>query len=306
VTNTATEFETTDVLMKPLSIPIHTAPTDARHDDDELQYPEMPRGMATFSMPRLPEDADVSAMMAAQQLLQTFLDALNDWKFDARAAGPRLDLRDQPAAVLSVLNEVLGEGEVSARVEGLPGGDVRVQESVFTGIWRVRELDATGEETSYWLEAGGLPTVLLDAAHQGAQPTLPEAAFPEGAMNAPALFTEINAQLALLNIGGATSSHEINLTLLPLTPADHQALQEALPVGSVAIISKSFGSCRVTSTGTRHIWRAQHFNSKNTLILNTLLIVERPALVMAAAEDIEDARGRLAELISWMQDDAEG
>lgn len=291
--------------MKPLSIPIHAAPTDARHGDDEMQYPEMPRGMATFSMPRLPEDADTSAMAAAQQLLQTFLDALNDWTFDAQAAGPRLDLRGQPEAVLNVLNEVLGEGEVSARVEGLPGCDVRVQESVFTGIWRVRELDAEEEETSYWLEAGSLPTVLLDAAHRDAQPTLPEVVFPEGAMNAPALFTEIRAQLASLNAGAAILSHEINLTLLPLTPADHQALQEALPVGSVAIISKGFGSCRVTSTGTRHVWRVQQFNNKNTLILNTLVIAERPSLILAAAEDIEDARERLAELISWMRADTE-
>ncbi|MCL2310648.1 MAG: hydrogenase expression/formation protein [Proteobacteria bacterium] len=292
--------------MKPLSIPIHAAPADTRHEDDELQYPEMPRGMTTFSMPHVPEDADTPALVAAQRLLQSFLDVLNDWTFDARTTGPQLDLRHQPAAVLNVLNDVLGEGEVSALAEGLPDGDVRVQESVFTGIWRVRRFNAKGEETAYWIEAGSLPTVLLDAAHQSAQPTLPEAAFPEGAMNAPALFAEIRAQLALLDANGADNTpHEINLTLLPLTPADHQALQEALPVGAVAIISKSFGSCRVTSTGTRHIWRIQHFNSKNTLILNTLLIADRPSLVLAAAEDIEDTRERLKELISWMQADAE-
>lgn len=301
--------------MKPLSIPIHAVPEGTRHEEDEMQYPEMPRGMVTFSMPRVPENVDTSALTAAYQLLQKFLDALNDWTFDAQAAGVRLDLRDQPAAVLNILNDVLGEGEVSARVEGLPGCDVRVQESVFTGVWRVRELNAQGEEVAYWIEAGSLPQVLIEAAARGAQPTLPEVALPEGAMNAPAVFVEIRAQLAAFGAegNGATSSledvnenaHEINLTLLPLTPADHQALQEALPVGPVAIISKSFGSCRVTSTGTQHIWRIQHFNSKNTLILNTLVIAERPSLVLAAAEDIDDARGRLAELIAWMRDDAE-
>ncbi|MDR2017120.1 MAG: hydrogenase expression/formation protein [Burkholderiales bacterium] len=294
--------------MKPLSIPIHAAPADVRHKDEALQYPEMPRGMSTFSMPHVPEDADTATMVAAQQLLQTFLDELNSWTFDARVAGPRLDLLGQPAAVLDVLNSVLGEGEVSAQVEGLPNHDVLVQESVFTGIWRVRELDAEGKETAHWLEAGSLPVILLDAAHLGTQPILPEVAFPEGAMNAPALFTEIRAQLALFDADGTAFPafpHEINLTLLPLTPADHQALQEALPVGAVAIISKGFGSCRVTSTGTRHIWRVQHFNSKNTLILNTLAIVERPSPILAAAEDIEDTRKRLAELIAWMRADTE-
>jgi len=297
--------------MKPLSIPIHAVPEGTRHEDDELQYPEMPHGMTTFAMPRVPENVDTSALTAAYQLLQQFLDALNAWTFDAHAEGVRLDLRDQPAAVLSILNDVLGEGEVSALVEGLPGGDVRVQESVFTGIWRVRELNAQGEETAYWIEASSLPKAVIDAARRGAQPTLPEVAMPEGAMNAPSVFAEIRAQLAALAAegNGATDedegAHEINLTLLPLTPADHQALQEALPVGAAAIISKSFGSCRVTSTGTQNIWRIQHFNSKNTLILNTLVIAERPSLVLAAAEDIDDARGRLAELISWMRDDAE-
>ncbi|MDR2709934.1 MAG: hydrogenase expression/formation protein [Burkholderiales bacterium] len=292
--------------MKPISIPIHAVPEGTRHEEDDLQYPEMPRGMATFSMPHVPEDADTSAMAEAAQLLQTFLDALDCWNFKARGTGPQLDLRGQPAEVLRVLNEVLGEGEVSARVEGLPGGSVSVQESVFTGVWRVREFDAENKETAYRIEASSLPAILLDAALQGAQPELPEVAFPEGAMNAPALFAEIRAQLASFGTNGTTNgaSHEINLTLFPLTPADHQALQEALPVGPVAIISKSFGSCRVTSTGTRHVWRIQHFNSKSALILNTLTIVERPLPILAAAEDIEDTRGRLAELISWMRADA--
>jgi len=40
----------------------------------------------------------------------------------------------------------------------------------------------------------------------------------------------------------------------------------------------------------------------NTLILNTLEIVEAPEVALAAPEDIEDSRERLSELIEWMSE----
>jgi hypothetical protein len=51
---------------------------------------------------------------------------------------PALDLAGLPAATLRVLNETLGEGEVSAIVEA--GHEVRVQETVFSGVWREQHL----------------------------------------------------------------------------------------------------------------------------------------------------------------------
>jgi hydrogenase-1 operon protein HyaF len=92
----------------------------------------------------------------------------------------------------------------------------------------------------------------------------------------------------------------INLTLFPMTPQDHAALEFALPVGTVAIISRGFGNCRITSTGVRDVWRVQYFNNMNTLILNTIEIVDVPEVALAAAEDLEDSRERLSELVDWM------
>jgi hydrogenase-1 operon protein HyaF len=94
----------------------------------------------------------------------------------------------------------------------------------------------------------------------------------------------------------------LNLTLFPLTPDDHQVLERALPVGPVAMISRGFGNCRVTSTAARDVWRVQYFNSMNTLILNTIEIVDVPEVALAAAEDLADSRVRLSELIEWMDE----
>ena len=50
----------------------------------------------------------------------------------------------------------------------------------------------------------------------------------------------------------------------------------------------------------RNLWRVQYFNSMQTLILNTLEVVEVPEVAMAAADDLADSRERLRELLDWM------
>ena len=107
-------------------------------------------------------------------------------------------------------------------------------------------------------------------------------------------------QLAARTHGDA--AHVINLTLFPMTPEDHVVLEQFLPVGSIAMISRGFGNCHVTSTGLTNVWRVQYFNNMNTLILNTIEIVDVPEVVLAAIEDLTDSRERLAELVEWMSE----
>jgi hydrogenase-1 operon protein HyaF len=87
-----------------------------------------------------------------------------------------------------------------------------------------------------------------------------------------------------------------------MTPADHDVLTLALPVGPVAMISRGFGNCHVSSTGLSNVWRVQYFNNMNTLILNTIEVVDVPEVVLAASEDLIDSRERLSELIDWMSE----
>ena len=119
-------------------------------------------------------------------------------------------------------------------------------------------------------------------------------------MNSPALVAEIASQLQTRD--PAARAHVINLTLFPMTPDDHAVLERALPVGPVAMISRGFGNCHVTSTLTRGVWRVQYFNAMNTLILNTLEVVGVPEVALASAEDLADSRERLAELVQWMDE----
>jgi hydrogenase-1 operon protein HyaF len=48
----------------------------------------------------------------------------------------------------------------------------------------------------------------------------------------------------------------------------------------------------------------QYFNSMQTLILNTIEVVDLPEVAQAAASDLADSRERLLELLDWMADPA--
>jgi hydrogenase-1 operon protein HyaF len=293
--------------MSDFPIPVRVVGADSQPFEDEtLQYLPMPRGMNTFQMPIVPERADASALANARDLLAGFLAALEAWNPAVAPQGPRLDLSNVRAAVQEIVNEMLGEGEVSIRIGGAQA--FRIQESVFTGLWRVCALDADGRLVGDWLEAAALPQIAVESARGAGCSRLPRIELPEGAMNAPALLAEIGSQAATRAATRAAgrapprSAHVINLTLFPMTPADHAVLEQALPVGPVAMISRGFGNCHVTSTGAADVWRVQYFNNMNTLILNTIEIVDVPEVVEAAVEDLTDSRERLCELVAWMTD----
>ena len=285
--------------MKDFPLPVRMIGAGSQTgEDDELQYLEMPRGMNTFRMPVVPERADAPALADARDLLAAFLGLLNEWDPAVMPRGPRLDLAGVDAPALAIMNEMLGEGEVSIQIGG--ARRFRIQESVFTGLWRVCALDGDGRLAQDWLEAGMLPEIAVGIAKERGLDAPPRIDMPEGAMNSPALLAEIASQMATRSPGDR--AHVINLTLFPMTPADHAVLEQALPVGRVAMISRGFGNCHVTSTGLADVWRVQYFNNMNTLILNTIEVVDVPEVVLAAVEDLTDSRERLAELVAWMSE----
>ena len=95
----------------------------------------------------------------------------------------------------------------------------------------------------------------------------------------------------------------INLTLFPMTPEDHAG---ARPGAAGRAGRDHFPRLRQlphhVAPASRDVWRVQYFNSMNTLILNTIEIVDVPEVALAAAEDLEDSRERLTELVDWMSD----
>ncbi|MFO1317934.1 MAG: hydrogenase expression/formation protein [Burkholderiales bacterium] len=286
--------------MKDFPLPVRAlGPASQPPEDVPLEFLAMPREMHTFAMPRVPERVDPAALRAARDVLAAFAAALAAWDPGARADAPVLDLAGVPAPALAIVDQVLGEGEVSVRIDG--ESRCRIQESVFTGLWRVCTLDDAGLLVGDRLEAGALPRIVVDAARAGTAAAPPLVNVLPGAMNSPALLAEIGSQLAARAPG--MPAHVINLTLFPLTPDDHAMLAQALPVGPVAMISRGFGNCHVSSTALADVWRVQYFNSMQTLILNTIEIVDVPAAALAAPEDLADSRERLAELVDWMSAD---
>ncbi len=288
--------------MKDFPIPVVAAgpigPGTQADEGDGFSYVPIPRDVTPFSMPQVPQDADAVHMAAARNVLARFVDAMRD-----PLAAP-VELLGLPAPVVDILNQTLGEGEVSIRIAHQNGlrHDLRIQETVFAGVWRERHFDAEGRLLSDLLLAASIPHPALHFAEQTSTPVVPAMTIPPGAMNSPALLTEIRSAVSDYRPG--RDPHVINLTLLPLTPDDLAVLDRALPAGSVAILSRGFGNCRVSSTGIRHLWRVQYFNNMQTLILNTLEITRVPDVALAADEDLADSHERLVELIDWMGESA--
>ena len=279
--------------MRPIHIPIHSLMPEA---DEGVDFMPMPHEMMTFEMPRLPEPGAEADVVGARDLLQGFLPHLQRWLACGDDA-PAFELAGLPPATLKVLNETLGEGEVAALVVDA-GHEVRIQETVFPGIWRELHFDSAGQLLHDYLLAAPIPPLLGTLARQSAAPRLRERPLPAGAMNVAALVNEL--QDAMDRCGDSTPAHVINLTLLPLSPEDAAHLDAVLDGGGVVILSRGFGNCRISSTAARHVWRVQYFNNMQTLILNTIEVVALPEVALAAHEDLAESHERLADLVRWM------
>jgi hydrogenase-1 operon protein HyaF len=278
--------------MNLFPIPVVALGPGSQPEAESLHYLPMPQEMRTFEAPLLPEPESLWGLSGARSVLGRARDAARDW-----VPGPRtiaIDLQGLSGPDLEILDQVLGQGEVSARIDG-PDGTTRIQESVFAGIWRVRRFDPNGVCVSDHLDVGGLPCAVIRASGSGrAQPT-PPSQIPAGANSAPALLAEIAEHLR-----AGTPAHVINLTLLPFSPDDGEVLERALGQGIVSLLSRGYGNCRVTATGVARLWWVQYFNSQDVIILNTLEITEAPDVIRAAPEDLEDSARRLGEVLDWI------
>jgi hydrogenase-1 operon protein HyaF len=260
-------------------------------EDGELAFMELPKGMATFSMPQIPEP-DVAADHApALEKLDEALAALR--AAPAPGASITIDLLDLDAGNRAFVDQMLGEGEVSI----VAGAHVQAQESVLAGVWRIHVVGNDGALIADAIEVGEFPLSVLAAAEDGGAPSLRaiETVAEDDLMNAPAIAAELVDKLAAFAPG--TPTHAINLSLLPVSDGDLAYLDARLGQGAVTILSRGYGNCRISSTGVRNAWWVRYFNSREILILNTIEVCRVPDVACAAREDLEDSADRLAEIL---------
>ncbi len=279
--------------MKPFPIPVVGAGSHV--EEEVLDYIDMPKEMDTFAPPQVADDVDPAVRAEAFHVLETLLAAMKTWTFGSPGA-PRVDLMPLPAPVRAAINELLGEGEVSLIIEGAPR--LRIQETVFAGVWRVLG-EADDGVIQDMVCACGLPDEAVARARAASRRTVVPPPVPEGVMNAPAVLTELAERAASYREGD--EAHIVNLTLLPMSPADHAFLGTALGGGAVTVLSRGYGNCRVTSTGLENTWWVQYFNSVDTVILSTIEVTGVPDVVPAAADDFADSVERLAEWIETLR-----
>jgi len=288
--------------IKPFPIPVVADLGPGSYSEDEaLDYMSMPQGMDTFRAPVLPEPEDIAQHAGAVQVLHEVLAALRQVAEGAapRQTTARVTLAGLAAQDLNLINQVLGEGEVSAQVlaeHDTPA--LQIQESVFAGVWRVIASQADGTVCD-WIEVGAVPEVLRQtAALDGSQTRTNTLPMPPDVMNAPSVLVELQDQRQTWQPGHMP--HVVNLSLLPLTPMDIAYLDHQLGTGRVLILSRGYGNCRITNCCVPHTWRVVYYNSQDTVILNSVEVTDMPEVACAAPEDLLDSVSRLHEVLLWV------
>lgn len=256
-------------------------------DGAELDYMVMPSGMRTFQ-PNYPSVDDPSQILTAVNALRQIGDLAASWikggpnlRFDP----PEFDRRNAKAFA-----DALGEGEIAVRIEDVPR--VEAQESVFAGVWRIREI---GSPRGEYIEIGAVPSAIFTRRDD----VLPTPSVPRaGVVNGPFLLTEILEHVRRRD--AQAEPHIVNLTLMPHTPEDLEYLAASLGAGPATFLSRGYGNCRIEATAYPTVWRVRYYNSQDALILDTIEVSDVPEVACAAPEDIRDSATRLAEVAEAM------
>ncbi|WP_210528150.1 hydrogenase expression/formation protein [Rubellimicrobium arenae] len=268
--------------------PMGFGPGSQAHEADlPTNHIPLPQGMRTY-IPHLPEVEEVASVAPAMALLARIAEACD--RAVADGATEVFDVAQLDPASRRFLAETLGEGEVSVRMLGVPA--IAAQESVFAGVW---SLAGSGVDR---VEVAPLPSLAQARAFVPRRPrsTSPT---PEVLMSAPAIVTELEAKSAAWT--PADGLHVVNLTLLPHSPEDLLWLDTTLGEGSVTILSRGYGNCRITATALPQVWRVQFFNSMDTPILDTFEVTAVPEVALAAPEDLSDSAKRIRDLLEQLQ-----
>ena len=194
----------------------------------------------------------------------------------------------------TLLDQLLGEGEVTLTCRQ-EGQRLRFRETTLPGVWRAHRLDAGGDLHLDRIEVCDAPPIVRRPPEPAWAARLKPAGAVEGVINALPLLTELAEHLERWKPGKTV--HTINLTLLPMSPADLNLLHQTLGSGPVEGRIHGYGDTRVNATACPGIWWVRHTNAVGKPILDTLEITDLPAVICAAPEDLEESRRRFMELM---------
>jgi hydrogenase-1 operon protein HyaF len=280
-----------DIKKIPVSV-IGPGSQPVSEDGQALSYIDMPRDMAKFEPPGIPEPGAVNGLVGAREAMLWLRHALAEYGSNSEPLLANLSALDEDNRDL--VNQILGEGEVSISYNG--AFRARSQESVLAGVWRTLYLNQDDNVYCDLLEVADVPhTVRMPEGLDRPINFDSENVAPE-LNNALAILVELGAHCA--EFAASRTPNVINLTLLPLAEGDLEFIDVRLGHGPVDTLSRAYGKCQVSSTLTPNVWWVRYYNSMGTLILNTIEVIEVPAAICAAPEDLGDSATRLDDILS--------
>jgi len=281
------------------SIPIAVTGPGSQPDEDDtrLEFISLPQEMDSYRAPDIPEPEEVLHLGGARATTEWLGQALARYRVGGQ---PQVaDISALDAENRELVNQILGEGEVSLRFNGPV--HVNMQESVLAGIWRTFYLDANDAIMHDLIEVCDVPVLARRKPDPDLMAELTAVTPPADVMNAMPILSEIQEHVRSWQDGRL--AHVINLTLLPLSEDDIRFLGDTLGSGPVETLSRGYGDCQITSTAYPGVWWVRYTNSMGTLILNTLEITDIPMVACAAQEDLDDSHKRFRELLEpyWQE-----
>lgn len=276
------------------NIPVHVIGPGSQPgaQSDAPSYIDLPGDMDKYDAPLMPEPDEVGHLAGAREAMSWLKKVLADYQPGTESQLANLNELD--ADNRELVNQILGEGEVSITCDGVL--KAKVQESVLAGVWRTLYFDDQERVAMDLLEVAAVPHIAF-AQHDNMRPVNTSVhSESEDVPNALPILVELEDRCAKFDRVGA--SHSINLTLLPLSQEEIEFLDARLGRGPVDMLSRAYGKCQVISTLTANVWWVRYYNSMGTLILNSLEVTDMPQVVAAAAEDLGDSATRLHEILA--------
>jgi len=114
--------------------------------------------------------------------------------------------------------------------------------------------------------------------------------------NAPPLLRELAEQVKRLLASGEPSA--IDLSALPLTPADLEWLHDKLGTGEISVTLQANGESTLSETACSGIWWVTHRNEQGAVTSQFIEVAFVPELVKAHPQDVQTGYEYLELVIS--------